>query len=423
MSVRRRKWRDPKTGEAHKAWMIDIQYTAPDGKTTRIRKVAARQSKRGAESEEREIRDALVTGTYGKRKEVMTYDEWFRGRFWREWVIGRQNKPSERENKECIYRCYLNERFGHMRLDDMAEGPHIAEFRAALVEQEEAGRISLKRINNILAVLSKSLRYAEEQRLIDQAPRVGTFKLERPEVVWWEYEEYARILAAAQNEGPSWHLAVCLAGEAGLRMGETRALIWERDIDLVSGTVTVNEQTRTGRDVRSVSGTADAIKQPRVSVTGTPKGKTRRKIPMTSTLLSALRSVPVVRRGHVLRTEEGMKFSDGQMRYKIHRICRQAGLPEKGWHILRHSFGTHAALFGINPWRLMTWMGHKRIDETMKYVHIAENHMRKLPEPIIDAARGEPDPDHRVLKMLSARAQITLESCSAAEDLPKRAYS
>ena len=423
MSVRRRKWRDLKSGEAHKAWMIDIQYTAPDGKTKRIRKVAARQSKRGAESEEREIRDALVAGTYGKRKEVITYDEWFRGRFWREWVIGRQNKPSERENKECIYRCHLNDWFGHLRLDDIAEGPHIAEFRASLVEQEEEGRISLKRINNILAVLSKSLRYAEEQRLIDQAPRVGTFKLERPEVVWWEYEEYARILAAAQNEGPIWPLAVCLAGEAGLRMGEIRALIWERDIDLVSGTITINEQTRKGKDVKSVSGTGDVNKQPRVDITGTPKGRTRRKIPMTSTLLSALKAAPVIRRGHVLRAEDGSTPTEGQMHYKLYRICRQAGLPERGWHILRHSFGTHAALFGINPWRLMTWMGHKRIDETMKYVHIAENHMRKLPEVLIEAATGEPDPDRRVLKMLSARAQITLESCSAAADLPRSAYS
>ena len=33
----------------------------------------------------------------------------------------------------------------------------------------------------------------------------------------------------------------------------------------------------------------------------------------------------------------------------------------------RHCFGTHAALFGVNPWRLQSWMGHKRIEETMLY--------------------------------------------------------
>ena len=66
-------------------------------------------------------------------------------------------------------------------------------------------------------------------------------------------------------------------------------------------------------------------------------------------------------------------------------ICRRAGLPERGWHVLRHSFGTHAAMFGVNPWRLQTWMGHKRIDETMLYVNFAGNHLRQLPPTIITA--------------------------------------
>ena len=73
------------------------------------------------------------------------------------------------------------------------------------------------------------------------------------------------------------------------------------------------------------------------------------------------------------------------------------------WHIVRHSFGTHAALFGVNPWRLQTWMCHKRIDETMLYVHVAEAHARELPECIQQAALSEVDPDRRVLKMLGAR--------------------
>ncbi|TMQ02567.1 MAG: hypothetical protein E6J91_51250 [Deltaproteobacteria bacterium] len=34
-------------------------------------------------------------------------------------------------------------------------------------------------------------------------------------------------------------------------------------------------------------------------------------------------------------------------------------------------------MFGVNPWKLMTWMGHKRIDETMLYVHFAEAHLRR----------------------------------------------
>ena len=85
------------------------------------------------------------------------------------------------------------------------------------------------------------------------------------------------------------------------------------------------------------------------------------------------------------------------------RICRKAGLPVRYWHTLRHSFGTHAALFGVNPWRLQSWMGHKRIEETMLYVHVAETHGRELPPEIRDAGIGEPDPDARIVRMLGAR--------------------
>ena len=40
-------------------------------------------------------------------------------------------------------------------------------------------------------------------------------------------------------------------------------------------------------------------------------------------------------------------------------------------------------------------MGHKRIDETMLYVHVAENHRRDIPADIVAAAAGELDPDSR----------------------------
>src|SRR3954447_24230062 len=90
-----------------------------------------------------------------------------------------------------------------------------------------------------------------------------------------------------------------------------------------------------------------------------------------------------------------------------YRLCRAAGLPERGWHILRHAFGTHAAMFGVNPWKLMLWMGHKRIDETMLYVHFAEAHLRPLPEVILQAQRGYDDPDRRIIAMLGARRLVS----------------
>ena len=57
-----------------------------------------------------------------------------------------------------------------------------------------------------------------------------------------------------------------------MRGGEIRALDWRRDVDLIGGTITVNQQTRRGHMT-------------------TPKGRTRRKVPMTATLKEALSSL------------------------------------------------------------------------------------------------------------------------------------
>ncbi len=48
-------------------------------------------------------------------------------------------------------------------------------------------------------------------------------------------------------------------------------------------------------------------------------------------------------------------------------------------------------------------MGHKRIDETMRYVHFAEHHARPLPDSVLAAGDAHRDPDRRVISMLGAR--------------------
>jgi hypothetical protein len=60
-------------------------------------------------------------------------------------------------------------------------------------------------------------------------------------------------------------------------------------------------------------------------------------------------------------------------------------------------------MFGVNPWKLMLWMGHKRIDETMLYVHFAESHMRPLRRR--SSRRGAETTTRigRVIAMMSAR--------------------
>jgi hypothetical protein len=225
-----------------------------------------------------------------ERKEVPTFEEWFNGRFWREWVVGRKNKPTDVRSKQIIYRCHLAPRFAKRRLDEITVS-EVAQLRAALLDAE----LSEKRINNILAVLSKPLKYAVDCEVIDKAPRIGMFKCERPEIEAW-----------------------------------------------------------TSRSTR--------VSSPRPRPRG-ETGTSRYAWPARPGSASA-RSRPCA----------GAKMS----------ICR----PE------------------ITV----------RIDETMLYVHVAENHRREIPESILAAAQGEIDPDRRILKMLAARGSHVAATLVARDE-------
>lgn len=256
-------------------WFYRKMVKLPDGSRVRVSGTPTRNTRDSAEQAERVHVDRVLREWHlppAEKQEVPTFAEWFGGRFWIEWVIGQRNKPSEMEAKQSIYRLHLGPALGSLRLHEITVS-HIARLRAELVGR----KLSSKRINNILTVLSKALRYALDAQLIASVPKVGMFKIDRPEIEYWEYDEYARILGAARKRSASWFAAVCLCGEAGLRVGEMKALRWE-SVDLAARTITVSEQTRRG-------------------ITGTPKGGRRRVVPMTPTLVEALTALGATRTG------------------------------------------------------------------------------------------------------------------------------
>src|SRR5678816_489914 len=369
-------------------WSYREKICKPNGKKVRIAGTAPKHRNTAGAAKDA-LKQHMERIQYPERAgvvepaKVITFGDWFNGRFWREWVVAQKNKPTEVRSKEIIYRLYLAPRFKDTPLDKI-DVSAIAQLRADLVEEE----LSEKRINNILAVLSKPLHYAAECNVIAKVPRMGLYKVERPEIEAWDFDEYVRVLNSARAEGEDWYAAVCLAGEAGLRVGEVKALRRRRDIDMFARTITVREQTCNG-------------------VTTTPKGRTRRTIPMTHTLYQALLRLPPDEDGdedgYVVCNHDGSQKTDAEASWAMERICRKAGLPVQYWHRMRHSYGTHAALFGVNPWRLQGWMGHKRIEETMLYVHVADHHRREIPQDILVAAAGESDPDARIIKLMGAR--------------------
>jgi hypothetical protein len=80
--------------------------------------------------------------------------------------------------------------------------------------------------------------------------------------------------------------------------------------------------------------------------------------------------------------------------------------------MLAHDIGVFVAPPGVGKTVLGTHLiaargvGHKRIDETMLYVHFAEGHLRPLPAEVLAAGRGVEDPDGKIVAMLGTREGV-----------------
>lgn len=341
MTVRRNK--------ARGFWMIDIDYRPPSGKPDRVRKKATVQDKRGAMTEERLIRQALLDGTYrrkGDEKETPTLTE-FEAEFIAYYAEA-NNKPSEVVAKLSIYKHHLVPFFGKLKLNDI--GPRELErFKACKIKDG----LKPATVNNALTVLRKTLTVAQEWRIIEHVPQFKWLKKPPTKFVFFDFEEAARLLNGAD---PKWRTMITTALNTGMRIGELLALHWE-DVDLVRKRLVVRRNL--------VKGTF-----------GTPKSGRNREIDLNDTLLALLKEHRHLKGELVFCDEAGQPLNREKVRPPLLQACKQAGLQRIGWHVLRHTFASHLAMNRVPAKAIQELMGHSTLETTNRYMHLSPDSRR-----------------------------------------------
>jgi integrase len=342
MSVRLRKWKT-KEGKVQEAWWVDVKFQHPDGRVERVRKASPVNTRRGAEQYERELRQALLGGSYNRREaepEVPTVRN-FTERFLT--YSSNNNKASTLAAKRQLLDSHLLPTFGHLRLDRV--GPaDIETFKA----QKRKEGLTPKTINNALTVLRTLFAVAAEQEVIPHVPRVKLLKVERPEFDFLTFEEAERLVVAAP---PEWRTMIQVALHTGLRRGELIALQWDA-VDLVAGRLLVKRNVWRGHF-------------------GTPKGGRSREVPLNAVALQALKAHRHLRGAFVFCDATGAYLKNDTCRNAILRASKQAGLRPIGWHTLRHSFASHLVARGVPLKAVQELLGHATIEMTMRYAHLS----------------------------------------------------
>ncbi len=373
MSVRLRKWKT-KEGKVQEAWWIDVKYQHPSGRVERVRKASPINTRRGAEEYERQIRQALLTGSFGKEKQSdagrMPTVEEFVPRFLT--YSENNNKYSSVVSKRQILDQHVIPALGRMPLDSIGLA-EIEDFKAAMRKKTSGARarkdaptkaairkrkdiqpalLSLKTINNALTVVRKMLSLAQEHGIITHVPRVKLFKTAKAAFDFLSFEEAERVVAAA---APDWRPVVLVALKTGLRQGELMGLQWA-DVDLQRGKLQVRRTIWRG-------------------VTGLPKGGRERTVDLPGSAVEALRAHRHLRGPYVFCQADGQPHTNGTMKGPLERALREADICREqgriGWHDLRHTYGSHLAMRGVPLKAIQELMGHATIEMTERYAHLS----------------------------------------------------
>jgi integrase len=361
-------YRDKRDG----SWRYRKWITLPTGQKHRISGTPPIDTKQSAEHEERLHIERKMnpqvekpTPTPGtKPKEVMTVAEFASQKF-TNYKPGEQ-KPSEQYGKKRMLAAYIVPFFGHLLMSPVTlTQEHIDAFRAA----QQARGMSKKTINNRLSVLKTLLRYAWKLRdsaipCVD-AKTVGelTFftTVDEGKIHAVPMADVEKMLAAASDQ--QMRVAVLLATEAGLRVGEIRGL--QRG-DIKHG---VNSpEIHVMRAIDQRNNQTD------------PKNWKTRVVPMSPRLVTEIAKLP--KRGlWVLATPEGDWLEYERMLDAIHQLYAAAGVEipvsddgiQMPWHSLRHTFGTECGTRGVPVAVLMQMMGHKDYKTTLRYITVDES--------------------------------------------------
>lgn len=139
-----------------------------------------------------------------------------------------------------ILRVHLVPALGHRKVDAI-KSEDVQHLKSRLSTK------AAKTVNNILTVLNVMLKQVIEWDVIERMPcTIKLLPVAKGSTRFYDFDEFERLVAAAQVTDPRAFLLVLMSGEAGLRLGEMVALELN-DIDYVKRQVCVQRSAWKGQ--------------------------------------------------------------------------------------------------------------------------------------------------------------------------------
>lgn len=346
-------------GKKPGTFMVDVRFRWPDGEPYRDRKVlkdvTLTQAKSWGSAHEREVFAKGKPKPEEKPKPAVTFKDFVDKRWWPVYPSSKGNAHTTIAEKKCHLDVHLLPYFGDTPMTLKAfNAEAIAKFAAAMTEKTVGAKkkkpLTAKRINNVLATLSRILNSAVEWGVLPAMPKVTRLKAAESPFDYFVRAESEAVIAKARDAEQ--RALLMFAFHTGARAGEQLAFEW--------GQIDWHNDLIVFRRSRTAGVTTEATKSRRI-----------RRVPMTASLHAALKAMKHLKGPLVFCDDEGKPLTINMLHERLWSACRRAGLREIRWHDCRHSFASQLVMAGTPLRQVQEWMGHSTIAMTMRYAHLA----------------------------------------------------
>jgi integrase len=247
------------------------------------------------------------------------------------------HKRSAGDDKERME--LLLDWFGDTAADSLT--PHQIEHKLAAAASERKWKPAT--VNRYKALLSLTYRIAWENGKVQSNPvrLVRRLREDNAVIRYLKKDEETKLRAQVEPAHPERWAGIIFALNTGLRAGEQSGLRW-KDIHLEHN-------------------------PPQLRLALTKNGSPR-YIPLNAPALQALRTVREFSVG------SGFVFPQQPYRMWFEIALKAAGIEGFTWHCLRHTFASRLVMAGVDIRTVAELMGHKSLQMTMRYAHLAPEH-------------------------------------------------
>jgi len=274
-------------------------------------------------------------------------DYWFD-----KFVNKKKNEGTKQRYRQIMnnFKSFLIEKYPDLKLLEDVDKKHYEDFRDYETKNGKAPRT----VNYELETLSTWSDFLFKEKYLSHNKVKSVDKEEESyiEERWFSIEEVKVLFEAAKQDPMTrlgeidWYGIFATFFYTGMRKGELENLWWD-DIRWEQGIILIKPK-------------ADWKTKTKTSI---------RSIPIHPQLLPILKALPKKSSRYVFPNSQGKKFGKNEIRDKLRKLCKNAGIPMGKVHSWRHTWCAHSIMGGANKatvQKIGGWKDSEMVDHYSK---------------------------------------------------------